>query len=34
MGISTQKLHARGPMGLKELTSYKYVIQGTGQVRK
>jgi len=34
MGISTQKLHARGPMGLKELTSYKFVIQGTGQVRK
>ena len=34
IGISTQKLHARGPMGLKELTSYKYVIQGTGQVRK
>ena len=34
MGISTQKLHARGPMGLKELTSYKYVIQGDGQVRK
>ena len=34
LGISTQKLHARGPMGLKELTSYKYVIQGTGQVRK
>lgn len=33
IGISTQKLHARGPMGLKELTSYKYVIQGNGQVR-
>ena len=33
VGISTQKLHARGPMGLKELTSYKYVICGTGQVR-
>lgn len=33
MGISTQKLHARGPMGLKELTSYKYVIRGTGHVR-
>jgi glutamate-5-semialdehyde dehydrogenase len=33
IGISTQKLHARGPMGLKELTSYKYVIKGTGQVR-
>ncbi|HEY8424185.1 MAG TPA: glutamate-5-semialdehyde dehydrogenase [Clostridia bacterium] len=34
LGISTQKLHARGPMGLKELTSYKYVIYGNGQVRK
>lgn len=33
IGISTQKLHARGPMGLKELTSYKYVIYGDGQVR-
>ncbi len=33
MGISTQKLHARGPMGLKELTTYKYVITGNGQVR-
>ncbi|RAP32102.1 glutamate-5-semialdehyde dehydrogenase [Candidatus Marinamargulisbacteria bacterium SCGC AG-414-C22] len=33
MGISTQKLHARGPMGLKELTSYKYIITGSGQVR-
>ncbi len=33
IGISTQKLHARGPMGLKELTSYKYQILGTGQVR-
>ena len=33
IGISTQKLHARGPMGLKELTSYKYAVQGTGQVR-
>ncbi len=33
IGISTQKLHARGPMGLKELTSYKYVVLGTGQVR-
>ncbi len=33
IGISTQKLHARGPMGLKELTSYKYAIRGTGQVR-
>ena len=34
MGISTQKLHARGPMGLEELTSYKYVVRGDGQVRK
>ena len=33
MGISTQKLHARGPMGLMELTSYKYVILGNGQTR-
>lgn len=33
MGISTQKLHARGPMGLKELTAYKYVICGNGNVR-
>ena len=33
MGISTQKLHARGPMGLAELCSYKYVIRGDGQVR-
>lgn len=33
IGISTQKMHARGPMGLKELTSYKYTIEGTGQVR-
>ncbi len=33
MGISTQKLHARGPMGLCELTVYKYVIKGTGQIR-
>lgn len=33
IGISTQKLHARGPMGLKELTTYKYTICGTGQVR-
>lgn len=33
IGISTQKLHARGPMGLKELTGYKYVIKGTGQTR-
>ena len=34
IGISTQKLHARGPLGLKELTSYKYIILGQGQVRK
>lgn len=34
MGISTQKLHARGPVGLKELTSIKYVILGEGQIRK
>ena len=33
MGISTQKLHARGPMGLRELTTYKYVIRGNGQIR-
>jgi glutamate-5-semialdehyde dehydrogenase len=33
IGISTDKLHARGPMGLDELTSYKYVIRGKGQVR-
>ena len=33
MGISTQKLHARGPMGLEELCSYKYVIRGEGQIR-
>ncbi len=33
IGISTQKLHARGPMGLRELTSYKYEIRGNGQVR-
>lgn len=33
IGISTQKLHARGPMGLKELTSYKWIIKGDGQVR-
>ena len=33
MGISTQKLHARGPMGLRELTSYKYVITGDGHIR-
>ena len=34
IGISTQKLHARGPMGLRELTSYKYIVQGDGQIRK
>jgi glutamate-5-semialdehyde dehydrogenase len=34
IGISTQKLHARGPMGLRELTSTKFVVYGNGQVRK
>ena len=34
IGISTQKLHARGPMGLAELTSYKYIVIGNGQIRK
>ncbi len=33
IGISTQKLHARGPMGLNELTSTKFVIAGNGQIR-
>ena len=33
MGISTQKMHARGPLGIEELTTYKYVIHGKGQVR-
>ena len=33
MGISTQKMHARGPLGIKELTTYKYIIRGDGQVR-
>ena len=33
MGISTQKLHARGPMGLRELTTYKYIIRGNGHIR-
>ncbi len=33
LGISTQKMHARGPMGLKEITSYKWIIYGSGQVR-
>ncbi|MGR3319693.1 MAG: glutamate-5-semialdehyde dehydrogenase [Candidatus Anammoxibacter sp.] len=34
IGISTDKLHARGPMGLPELTSYKYIVRGNGQIRK
>jgi glutamate-5-semialdehyde dehydrogenase len=34
VGISTQKLHARGPMGLEALTSYKWIIKGKGQIRK
>ena len=34
IGISTQKLHARGPMGLEALTSYKYIIYGSGQIRE
>ena len=34
IGISTQKLHARGPMGLRELTTYKYVVYGDGQIRR
>jgi glutamate-5-semialdehyde dehydrogenase len=34
IGISTQKLHARGPMGLRELTCVKYVVRGDGQVRR
>jgi glutamate-5-semialdehyde dehydrogenase len=34
IGISTDKLHARGPMGLNELTTYKYAVRGTGQIRK
>ena len=33
MGISTQKLHARGPLGIRELTTYKYIITGNGQIR-
>jgi glutamate-5-semialdehyde dehydrogenase len=32
-GISTNRLHARGPMGLRELTTYKYVVRGEGQIR-
>lgn len=34
IGISTQKLHARGPMGLEEITSYKWIIEGDGQTRQ
>ena len=34
IGISTQKLHARGPMGLREITTYKWLIEGNGQIRK
>ena len=34
LGISTQKMHARGPMGLNEMTTYKYVIEGNGQIRQ
>ena len=34
IGISTDKLHARGPMALEELTTYKYLIRGTGQIRR
>jgi glutamate-5-semialdehyde dehydrogenase len=33
IGISTQKLHARGPMGLREITTYKWIVMGHGQVR-
>ena len=33
MGISTQKMHARGPLGIRELTTYKYLIRGNGQIR-
>ena len=34
IGNSTQKLHARGPIGVRELTSYKFVVHGSGQVRE
>lgn len=34
MGISTQKMHARGPLGIEELTSYKYIVRGNGQIRR
>ena len=34
IGISTQKLHARGPMGLHELTTYKWIVEGNGQIRE
>ena len=34
IGISTNRLHARGPMGLRELTTYKYQVRGTGQIRE
>ena len=34
IGNSTQKLHARGPIGLRELSTYKYVVEGAGQVRE
>jgi len=34
VGISTNRLHARGPMGLRELTTYKYVVLGNGQIRE
>jgi glutamate-5-semialdehyde dehydrogenase len=34
IGNSTQKLHARGPIGLRELTTYKFVVEGSGQVRE
>jgi len=33
IGISTQKMHARGPMGLREICSYKYILHGSGQIR-